>query len=175
MSVEYGEQDWETLANVNVNDGSIDYFSSALNETYSYLLDNLSHEVGHLNDWRYNRFLTRKQKILLLGKIIERIGALNRYKNREAENLKNNNKQLELLYKCIEYFAIINGAYLSQNHVFLANEDKDIIKSVIASTDPEYNPNRLYNLQNKLVINYSKKSIKQFKKYAANIEREEKQ
>jgi hypothetical protein len=98
----------------------------------------LMHEMFHQADWISNSSLTHKERLQLLQATIDRVQSPDRYKSSYVEEIKNRNKQIELLNKATEYFAEIGGMYMSKDFHLLPKADRDLVASFINKFDPKF-------------------------------------
>lgn len=100
----------------------------------------LAHEIAHLNDWTSNSLLTRQERLKLLCDVLKRLDADDRYDSRYVEYINPKNESLKKYMRAIEYWAEINGEYLSPvgETPNLSSKDREIIENVLQKMDSCY-------------------------------------
>ena len=100
----------------------------------------LAHEIAHLNDWNSNSLLSREERLKILCDVLERLGAKDRYVSCYVEYISPKNESLKKYMRATEYWAEINGEYMSPvgEARNLPPKDTEIIEDVLQKMDPCY-------------------------------------
>lgn len=129
----------DAVATANQRTQEIKFYENAKNREKKWVLERaLFHEIGHLNDWMTNKFLTLTERLTLCKTIIGRVESPQRFKFHRVEKIKNDDKKYELATKALEYYGDIVSQYFI-NPDDLPEEDKIIVEEIIKKNDPEYN------------------------------------
>lgn len=116
----------------------------------------LSHELAHAHDFRF-ALIAPEKRLEIFSKIIERLSAKNKFQSSYVEKINNPDKQVELVDKAIEYFAVIVSEYLSDPVLAkyrIAKEDVEIVKGFLAAVDPEFKPEEAASKRHKLISSF---------------------
>jgi hypothetical protein len=108
------------------------------------------HEIAHCGDWINSKFLSLKERLELLKKVIMRVKSDNRYKSGYVEAIRNRlNKKDELSLKSREYFAEIVMAHLMGQP--LPKEDTEIVNWMISKSYSNFDATKALERRNVII------------------------
>ena len=112
---------------------------SASSDSYgpTFLSQELRHEICHFGDPAWNADLGESDRIRLYARVLERLGAADRYHSEYVEDIRNPDPQRLASTKAGEYWAETCGAYLGGDRLLPA-ADRELVESLLAKTDPSY-------------------------------------
>ena len=126
-------------AHADSSEKSIEIIRGAKGANISWVANELIvHESFHLQDWRANSLLTADERLELFKGVAARVKSPDRYKSNYVEDIKNNDKHLELESKSAEYFAEIGAAYMSSKYKQLPKPDRELLDGFIKKMDPKF-------------------------------------
>jgi hypothetical protein len=126
---------WMTMAQVTPYGSKADlrFFASSLGSVQESLGDNLAHELGHLNDWRYPGLASPEEAIDMEAAVASSLLSDKRYYSAYVESIDNKDKDVKERMRRIEYWAEINEVYFTTlnpeeqlNAADLANVEENI-------------------------------------------------
>lgn len=114
-----------------------DFFSGNKKEKIRMLY----HEIGHANDWYSDNQMSRKQRLILLLGIHDRLHAKDRFRSVYVESIHNDNVQKQEFLRAKEYWAEICAQYFLEPQK-LDVEDYALVDEVVTQSDPSYDPTK---------------------------------
>lgn len=113
------------------------FYKLAKTQPMKYMLEALSHEFGHANDWDSDNELSTGERVDLLLALGERIHSDDRFRSSYAEAITNRNKQLENYNKAREYWAEICRQYFT-DYAKLNIKDFQIVDHHVRKSDRNF-------------------------------------
>ncbi len=101
------------------------------------LVNTLTHEVGHANDWERDVQLDAAGRAALKAAVTARVQAADRYRSGYVESINNADKAKELEDKAVEYWGEIVRVYLTSEDPSkdLTEADRKLVADYIKKTD----------------------------------------
>ncbi len=115
--------------------GSTVMFSKEINNFFR----EVSHELGHANDWLARTDLSKNDRIELFYNVVKRVQSPDRFKSAYVESINNKDKYLELNLKTNEYWAEIIQVYFdnpTEAATLLAPDDYRLIEQYLKIAAP---------------------------------------
>lgn len=102
----------------------------SMKDNPNFLIEVLSHESGHANDWSCNEDLNAQERLDLLLNVQSRLHDTDRFVSSYVESIKTSDYA-----KSVEYFAEICGEYLSNGPKNMSPKDVKIVDFVLRKKD----------------------------------------
>ena len=127
---------------------AIEFYNGCESRSIPYYLN---HELAHTIDWDKNQVLSVKDRMLFLKKVLERIGADDRFLSGYVEKIDVPDEKLKNNTHATEYWAEIMEEYLNRPPYYfnggrdpgrLALKDVELIEDFLKKTDPQFDAKR---------------------------------
>lgn len=145
------EKDWIVNARTDRNKKIMTVYPAMESFDRSYYYHTLFHELAHLNDWTFNEFLTKKEKLILILAVIKRLEDKDRFRAPEVEKMQNKDPKMKFEKQCEEYLSEI-FANTMQPGKFVDKKDELIVKWLLHKMDPQYNKAKLFDIEKKIIF-----------------------
>ena len=137
-----------------IRSSAIVFYQSARGDSArGLLLETLTHEICHANDWNRDWNTSPEDKERLHQGVLARVQAPDRYMSAYVESINRPDKQDELELKATEYWAEIGRVYFNAADPAqeLSDADRHLVEQYIRATDGDFNQHRAWQVRQEII------------------------